>query len=73
MLEPTTDFQKLAHPIIKLFSLETEITEIYTFGSSASNKLDEYSDIDMTLVSSNPSQTSRNLVNIITRVKSIRY
>ncbi|MEM8863361.1 MAG: hypothetical protein AAGD96_34045 [Chloroflexota bacterium] len=47
----------LTDQIVKSFSQEPEITAIYSFGSINSCSFDQYSDLDLTLISSDLART----------------
>jgi predicted nucleotidyltransferase len=63
--------QSLKSKILNVFSQESEVTNIYTFGSINSTKFDKYSDIDLTIVTSDIHKTSTNLLNTLNNIDDV--
>ncbi|MEM9777439.1 MAG: hypothetical protein AAF902_22870 [Chloroflexota bacterium] len=61
----------LTHQIVGGFSQEPEITAIHSFGSVNTSSFDQYSDLDLTLVSSDLRRTSKNIKTHLNKILEV--
>lgn len=56
---------------IDAFKKLPEVSEIFTFGSISLKKADKYSDIDLTIITNDIYETTRNLINVLKSIDDI--
>jgi predicted nucleotidyltransferase len=63
---------ELKDKLVQLFSTRKEVSEILIFGKIAENKFDNYSDVDIKIISNDPYLTQATLHKTISRISPIR-
>src|SRR5258708_15394181 len=64
--------QELIGQVIKVFSGQPEVKEIYSFGSVAHGGFDQFSDVDITVITSNMHRTTSRVGEILTILSPVK-